>query len=145
LAPDGGGRVFAGRDLLLRLGGFLILVLIVAALALAYRWHNPQRDYYQPVRTALSEAQVHLSQSYAHEKALMDELGAAQREFATVIRLLKQAAQANPADRERIAEVEKGLQSLKGATERGRMRPDELQKGYQQLQSQLEELLRQAH
>lgn len=125
-----------------RLGGFLVLVLIVAGVAVFYRLHSPQHDYYQAVRTALSDARMHLSQSYAHEKALMEELGAAQREFETVIGLLKAAEEQDPANRERIAQIERDLESLRTAAEHRAIGPDELQSRYQELQSRLDGLLR---
>jgi hypothetical protein len=137
-------RPDATRGRLLRLGGFLVLALVVGALALAYRLNNPPRPYDQEVRTALADALMHLSQSYAHEKALIESLDAARREFETVIGLLRQAEALEPAEKERIAQIERDLQSLRTAAEDGRIGRNELRNGYQELQSRLERLLREA-
>jgi len=95
-----------------------------------------------PARTALVNAQQHLSMSFSHERELVDQASAAHRELSETLNLLAQAKRAEPAMQAQIDTLRARLAKLGDDARLESMAPGALNQAYRELSDRIEALIR---
>jgi len=127
-------------------GGATIALLVGLAAALTLVGvivlYRQRPDLYDPARSALVEADLHISRAYGHERTLLQQLHEGRRELDTALTYLEHAAHVDPALRIQIEPLRNRLRTLQDDTARGRLSTGELHHSYQELLARVEALIR---
>jgi DNA repair ATPase RecN len=110
-------------------------------LLLSDRFRNAP-DFYDPVRAALVEADLHLQQSYDYQEDLVAQLHKAHRELEAAIGYLQDAENASPRDKRTIDALQARLKALEDTEQTEGLSPAELHRTYRGLTEEIEALVR---
>jgi septal ring factor EnvC (AmiA/AmiB activator) len=119
----------------------LPILLLGAVLLLSDRFRNAP-DFYDPVRAALVEADLHLQQSYDYQEDLVAQLHKAHRELEAAIGYLQDAENASPRDKRTIDALQVRLKALEDTEQTEGLYPAELHRTYRGLTEEIEALAR---
>jgi hypothetical protein len=121
-----------------------LLVGLAAALTLVgvILLYQRRPDLYDPARSALVEADLHLVRSYNHQQELLQHFRDGRRELSKALTFLEQAAHAQPALQAQIEPLRIRLHRLEQDTASGRLGIQELHHSYQELLARIEALIR---
>jgi len=122
--------------------GFLVMALILGSIVLVFDLYQDRPDYYEPVRSSLVEARLHLTASYDRERDLLRQVHSVHRELEAAIRFMEQAERAEPADRKELAALRERVQALEDVQKTEQMSASELFRTYQALIEELNALIR---
>jgi hypothetical protein len=121
--------------------GFLVAALGVGAVLLVMEFNQDARVFSDPALDELLRAQSYLDRSYGPEKDLLSESYTVHRDLDQAVGVLAAAAQAAPAEGQKIAELRSGLQTLERAEGKNQLTPEELDARYRNLRGQLAGLI----
>ena len=122
--------------------GFLVVALILGSVLLIFDLYQDRPDYYEPARSALVEARLHLNASYDRERDLLKKVQSAHRELDAAIRFMERAEQEAPADKKELAALRGRVQALEDDQKTEQMSVSELHRRYQALFEDLDALIR---
>jgi len=133
-----------GRQRALRGGAaFLAVALLVGGLLLLVDFEEERPDYYEPARVPITEAATILSETYAEEKELVQQLQIVHNRLDHAIGLLGQAEQLDPADKRKIETLQVRLRALGDSDRMLKTDPKALQRAYHELTEQMNFLAKQ--
>ncbi len=121
---------------------FLVMALILGSIVLVFDLYQDRPDYYEPVRSALVEARLHLNASYGRERDLLEQVRSVHRELEAAIQFMARAEQAEPADRKDLAALRERIRALEDFQKTEQMSTSELFRTYQALIEDLNTLIR---
>jgi predicted nucleic acid-binding Zn-ribbon protein len=125
----------------LRVGAALpAVVMLLGVLFLLVDLEKEQPDFYQPARAELTEAATILSQTYAEEKELFQQLRPVHTRLDDAIALLGRAERLDPEDKRRIETLQARLRALEDTDRMLSTDPKDLLRAYRELTDQLNDL-----
>lgn len=122
--------------------GFLVVALILGSIVLVFDLYQDRPDYFEPVRSALVEARLHLTASYERERGLLEQVRSVHRELEAAIQFMERAERAEPADRKELAALRERVRALEDFQKTEKMSASELFHTYQALIEDLNSLIR---
>lgn len=122
--------------------GFLVVALFLGGIVLISDLYPERPDYYEPVRSSLVVARLHLKASYERERDLLKQVRSAHRELETAIRFIEQADHTEPADRKELAALRERVGALGNDQKTEQMTADELLQTYQALIEDIDTMIR---
>ena len=118
----------------------IAIVVVVGGGLLGYNAYKNRPNYYEPARGYLSEAAVHLSESFGDEKELLERLQRVHTNLESTIALLEKAEAVDHADQREIETLRVRLKSLEDTQRLLNMDPKELHRSYDALIGEIKAL-----
>ena len=130
----------SGRQALRGGAALVAVALLLGGLFLLVDFEKERPDFYESARVPITEAEVILSETYAEEKELLQQLQTVHARLDHAIGLLGQAERLAPADKRQIETLQVRLRALEDSDRTLKTNPKALQRAYHELTGQLNAL-----
>jgi len=133
-------RTEGGQRALRTGAGLVVVALLLGTLLLLVDFEKELPDFYEPARAPITEAARILSETYAEEKELVQQLHMVHSRLDHAIALLGQAERLDPTDKRQIETLQVRLRALEDPNRMLKTDPKALQSAYHELTEQLNAL-----